>query len=101
MMVRRPLQDRARFYEIAVREMRRVLLEHAHGGVKNGNGGMDLAAFDGALEHFAQTYPRKSEVVELKFFGGLETQEISELLQVSEKRCCAIGISPSCGFVAH
>ena len=78
-------QERARFYGIAAHEMRRVLMEHAHGGVTNGNGGMDLVAFDGALEDFAQTYPRKSKVVELKFFGGLETKEISELLQVSEK----------------
>ncbi len=46
---------------------------------------MDLIAFDRALKNFAETYPRKSEVVELKFFGGLETKEISELLQVSEK----------------
>jgi len=42
-------------------------------------------ALDGALESLAKTYPRKSEVVELKFFGGLETREISEVLQVSEK----------------
>lgn len=77
-------QDRAHFYAIAAHEMRRVLMEQAHGRVENGDGGLDLVAFDGALEHFARTYPKKSEVVELKFFGGLETSEISELLQVSE-----------------
>jgi DNA-directed RNA polymerase specialized sigma24 family protein len=32
-----------------------------------------------------QTYPRKSEVVELKFFGGLEAKEIAEVLGVGEK----------------
>ena len=78
-------RDRAHFYEIAAREMRRVLVEHAYGGAKNGNGGVNLVALDDALESFAQTYPRKSEVADLKFFGGLETQEISELLQVSEE----------------
>ena len=78
-------RDRAHFYEIAAREMRRLLMEYAHNGVKDGDGGMDLIAFDRALKNFAETYPRKSEVVELKFFGGLETKEISELLQVSEK----------------
>ena len=46
---------------------------------------VELVALDGALENFAQTYPRKSEVVELKFFGGLGAKEISEVLQVSEK----------------
>jgi DNA-directed RNA polymerase specialized sigma24 family protein len=78
-------QDRARFYVIAAREMRRVLVERAHDRTENGNGEVNLRALDGALKSFAQTYPRKSDVVELKFFGGLETQEISELLQVSEK----------------
>ena len=78
-------QDRAHFYGIAAREMRRVLVEHAHDVAEGSNGGVNLVAFDRALESFAQIYPRKSEVVELKFFGGLETQEISEMLQVSEK----------------
>ena len=77
--------DRARFYRIAAHEMRHVLMEYARGGAKIGNGRLDLVAFDRALEDFAQTYPRKSSVVELKFFGGLETKEISNLLQVSEK----------------
>ena len=45
----------------------------------------DILALDGVLRNFAKTYPRKSEVVELKFFGGLETKEISVVLQISEK----------------
>jgi DNA-directed RNA polymerase specialized sigma24 family protein len=65
--------------------MRRVLVEHAYGEAGNGNGGVNLVALDDALESFAQSYPRKSKVADLKFFGGLETQEISELLQVSEE----------------
>jgi RNA polymerase sigma factor (TIGR02999 family) len=49
------------------------------------NNTVELVALDQALDNFAQSYPRKSEVVELKFFGGLEAKEISEVLQVSEK----------------
>ena len=48
-------------------------------------GATDLVALDSALENLAKTYPRKSEVVELKFFGGMEAKQISEVLQVSEK----------------
>ncbi len=48
-------------------------------------GATDVVALDAALKDFAKTYPRKSEVVELKFFGGLEAKQIAEVLQVSEK----------------
>ena len=96
-------QSRAHFYGIAARLMRRILVDHAraHNAAKRGGleqkfsldeardlptpGPTDLVALDGALENFARTYPRKSEVVELKFFGGLEANEIAEVLQVSEK----------------
>jgi DNA-directed RNA polymerase specialized sigma24 family protein len=46
---------------------------------------VDLVELDGALESFTHDYPRKGEVVELKFFGGLDAKEISEVLKVSEK----------------
>ncbi len=96
-------QSRAQFYGIAARIMRRILVDHAraHQTQKRGGGAQkfsldearalacettaDLLALDGVLKAFAEVYPRKSEVVELKFFGGLETKEISEVLQVSEK----------------
>jgi RNA polymerase sigma factor (TIGR02999 family) len=96
-------KGRAHFYGIAARLMRRILVDHAraHNAVKRGGleqklaldeardlptpGPTDLVALDGALENLAKTYPRKSEVVELKFFGGLEANEIAEVLQVSEK----------------
>jgi RNA polymerase sigma factor (TIGR02999 family) len=96
-------QNRAHFYGIAARLMRRILVDHAraHNAAKRGGleqkfaldeardlpapGATDLVALDGALENFARTYPRKSEVVELKFFGGLEANEIAEVLQVSQK----------------
>jgi RNA polymerase sigma factor (TIGR02999 family) len=96
-------KDRAHFYGIAAHLMRRILVDHAraHNAVKRGGleqklsldearelpmkETVELVALDGALENFAHDYPRKSEVVELKFFGGLETREISEVLHVSEK----------------
>ena len=96
-------QNRAHFYAIAARLMRRILVDHAraHNTAKRGglnqklvldeelivaqNGGPDLVALDGALQNLARIYPRKSEVVELKFFGGLEAKDIAEVLQVSEK----------------
>jgi len=96
-------KDRAHFYGIAARLMRRILVDHAraHGAAKRGGlekklaldeardlpapGATDLVALDDALESLAKAYPRKSEVVELKFFGGLEANEIAEVLQVSQK----------------
>jgi len=96
-------KDRAHFYGIAARLMRRILIDHAraHNAAKRGGlqqklmldearelptkSEVDLVELNGALESFAKDYPRKSEVVELKFFGGLDAKEISEVLQVSEK----------------
>lgn len=96
-------QSRAHFYGIAARLMRRILVDHARAHNAEKRGGLtprvsldearvlacentaDLLAVDGALQDFAQLYPRKGDVVELKFFGGLETREISEVLHVSEK----------------
>lgn len=96
-------KDRAHFYGIAARLMRRILVDHAraHNAAKRGGleqkvtldeardlpmkEAIELVALDGALENFARTYPRKSEVVELKFFGGLDMKEISKVLDVSEK----------------
>ena len=96
-------RDRAHFYGIAARLMRRILVDHAraHNAAKRGGleqklsldearelatkSDVDLVELNGALEKFSHDYPRKGEVVELKFFGGLETKEISEVLHVSEK----------------
>ena len=96
-------QNRAHFYGIAAKLMRRILVDHARARNAAKRGGMaekvsldeardlppaganDLVALDGALQDFAKTYPRKSEVVELKFFGGLEAKEIAEVLAISEK----------------
>ena len=96
-------QDRTHFYGIAARLMRRILVDHARSRNAQKRGGLerkvtldeatdhapagtpDLVALDDALHHLAESYPRQSRVVELKFFGGLEAAQIAELLQVSEK----------------
>ena len=96
-------KDRAHFYGVAARLMRRILVDHAraHNAAKRGGleqklsldeardlptkNAVELVALDGALKSFAHDYPRKSEVVEMKFFGGLDAKEISEVLQISEK----------------
>jgi len=96
-------KDRAHFYGIAARVMRRILVDHArvHNAAKRGGleqklsldearelpttQEVDLVDLNSALEAFSRDYPRKGEVVELKFFGGLDAKEISEVLQVSEK----------------
>jgi RNA polymerase sigma factor (TIGR02999 family) len=96
-------QNRAHFYGIAARIMRQILVQHARTRAAIKRGGLEqrvsldeqeiafedtaagLVALDGALEGLAHEYPRQSEVVVLKFFGGLEVREIAGMLQVSEK----------------
>ena len=43
----------------------------------------DLVAIDAALQQLAIEHPRKAQVVELRFFGGLSTEETAETLDVS------------------
>ena len=45
--------------------------------------GCDLVALDDALQALTARYPRQSQVVELRFFGGLSVEETAEVLQVS------------------
>ncbi len=96
-------RNRAHFYGIAARIMRRILVDHAraHAAAKRGGdaerlplevvgdiaapGGVDYLALDDALQRLVQVGPRLSEIVELKFFGGLTAREIGEFLQVSER----------------
>jgi RNA polymerase sigma-70 factor (ECF subfamily) len=94
-------QDRAHFLGIAARLMRRVLVDHARarGYQKRGGGAervmledaglvaaevpLDVVALDRALEAFAMVDPRRSQVVELRFFGGLTVDETAHVLHVS------------------
>lgn len=94
-------QDRAHFLSLSARLMRRILVDHARsrnyqkrgGGAMNvtldetvvasAERGADLVALDDALESLARVDPRKSQVVELRFFGGLSVEETAEALKVS------------------
>jgi RNA polymerase sigma-70 factor, ECF subfamily len=94
-------QDRAHFLSLSARLMRRILVDHARsrnyqkrgGGAVNvtldemllasAERGADLVALDDALESLARVDARKSQVVELRFFGGLSVDETAEALKVS------------------
>ena len=93
-------QNRAHFFAISASLMRRILIDFArvYQSQKRGAGvrpvsldeGMDvaeerldLASLDDALRALETFDPRKSRVVELRFFGGLSAEETAEVLQVS------------------
>jgi RNA polymerase sigma factor (TIGR02999 family) len=94
-------QDRAHFFAMSARLMRRVLTDFARSRnyQKRGGGAVqvsldeglllvpeknaDILALDEALTRFAALYPRQSQVVELRFFGGLEVEEAAEALKTS------------------
>ncbi|MGE0441823.1 MAG: ECF-type sigma factor [Gemmatimonadales bacterium] len=93
-------QNRHHFLRTASRAMRRVLVDHARarragkrdagiritldeGLVGTGTDGVDLIALDDALVQLAAAEPRWAEVVDLRFFAGLEVTETAEVLGVS------------------
>src|SRR5438270_2955535 len=93
-------QDRAHFFAVSAQLMRRILVEHARrhnlkrgGGVPHvsleevavvtGDRAADLVALDDAMNALARHDPRKVQVVEMRFFGGLSVQETAEVLKVS------------------
>ena len=94
-------ENQAHFFGIAARLMRQILIEHArsHTRAKRGGGAgtialdkvaivsqaraTELLALDDALERLAAIDPRKSRVVELRFFGGLSTNEAAEVLHIA------------------
>jgi len=94
-------QDRAHFFAMSSRLMRRVLVDFARskGYQKRGGGaqkvsldealivssepGADLVALDDALVALAAFDGRKAQVVEMRFFGGLSVEETAEALKVS------------------
>lgn len=94
-------QNRAHFFAVAARLMRRILVDYArsrHYAKRAGeerkvgleeaaevsaDSGAELIAVDDALESLAVFDERKSRVVELRFFGGLTIEETAEALQIS------------------
>lgn len=94
-------QDRAHFFAMSARLMRRILVDHARSRLSQKRGGAtrrvsldealtvspergaDLVALDDALKALAAVDARKSQVVELRYFGGLSVDETAESLHVS------------------
>jgi RNA polymerase sigma factor (TIGR02999 family) len=94
-------QDRAHFFAASAQLMRRILVDHARSRnyLKRGGGNRpvtlddalgissdnnpDVVAVDEALDRLAKIDPRKSRIVELRFFGGLTVEEASEVLKIS------------------
>jgi RNA polymerase sigma factor (TIGR02999 family) len=94
-------QDRAHFYAMAARIMRRLLVDHARhqhaakrgagqtavpleeGLTARQEGGVDVLEVDDALIRLAALDSRQAQVVELRFFVGLTNEEIAHVLNVS------------------
>jgi RNA polymerase sigma factor (TIGR02999 family) len=93
-------QDRAHFFAVSAQVMRRILVEHARrrnlkrgagvphvsleeAAVVGGSRTADLVALDDAMNTLARVDPRKVQVVEMRFFGGLSVEETAEVLRVS------------------
>jgi len=94
-------QNRAHFFALCARLMRRILVDLARSRhyAKRGGGAhpveldeslvvspahsTDLVAVDDALKALAKVDARKAQVVELRFFGGLKVEEAAEVLKVS------------------
>jgi RNA polymerase sigma factor (TIGR02999 family) len=98
-------QNRAHFYAVTAQVMRRILIDHArrrqyikHGGdarrvafdaaiseagLMSQPRAAELLALDEALDELAKLDPRKSRVVELRYFGGLSLEETAKTLDIS------------------
>lgn len=98
-------QNRAHFFAVTAQVMRHILIDHArrrryvkHGGeaqrvafdvaideavVMSRPRAAELVALDEALDELAKLDPRKSRVVELRYFGGLSLEETAEVIDVS------------------
>jgi len=94
-------KDRSHFFAVAAQQMRRILVDFARARSNHRRGGAfhhtsldealcvserpnpDLIALDDALKTLAEIDARKSQVVELRFFGGLGEREIAEALKIS------------------
>jgi RNA polymerase sigma-70 factor, ECF subfamily len=93
-------QNRAHFFAVSAQLMRRILVEHARrhnlkrgGGAEHvsleeaavvgGERAADMVALDDAMKALARIDPRKAQVVEMRFFGGLGVEETAKVLKVS------------------
>ncbi len=93
-------ENRAHFFAVSAQLMRRILVDHARRrnlkrgaafqhvsldetAVVRGERETDFVALDDALHTLAEVDPRKAQVVELRFFGGLSVEETAAVLKVS------------------
>jgi len=94
-------QNRAQFFGIAAQMMRRILINHARERNAQKRHGyatrislddavglfekreLDLVALDEALNELAALDPQQTQIVELRFFGGLTIEEVAEVLGIS------------------
>jgi len=94
-------RDREQFFGVASKMMRRILVDHARQRIagKRGGGAVHIPiedaldapaaqsrtvlAIDEALTRFAEIDPERSRIVEMRYFGGLDLDEIAGLMQVS------------------
>jgi RNA polymerase sigma-70 factor, ECF subfamily len=93
-------ENRAHFFAVSAQLMRRILVDHARrhnlkrgGGIQHialedtavldGDRDENLVLLDDALQALTRIDPRKAQVVELRFFGGLSVEETAEVLKVS------------------
>ncbi len=82
-LMRQILVDHARTRQAMKRGGQAVHISLEEDLVVSGERDADLVALDEALERLAVLEPRKAQVVELRFFGGLSVEEIAKLLDVS------------------
>ncbi len=96
-------QNRAHFFSVSAQMMRRILVDFARSRAyakRGGNArtlpleeaasvperrGKDLVRLDEALKSLEEVDPRKSRIVELRFFGGLSVEETAEVLELSPR----------------
>ena len=96
-------QGRSHFIAAAAQLMRRIMVDHARErhSLKRGGGALkvtldeaalvtqtrseELLALDEALDRLAAQDPRKSQIVELRYFGGLTVEETAEFLKLSQR----------------
>jgi RNA polymerase sigma-70 factor, ECF subfamily len=94
-------QNRAHFFGVAAKVMRHILVDHARTKHRSKRGGLaeritlhesvttaanrseEIVALDDALNQLATLDERKVQVVEMRFFGGLKTEEIAGVLKIS------------------
>lgn len=95
-------KSRAHFFAVAAQAMRRILIDHARSRARQKRGAAgralpldegltispqtpatDLLALDEAMTRLAQAHPRKAQVVEMRFFGGLTAEEIAAVQDVT------------------